>query len=121
MITLFFISLFVILGMLAFKVFEIKVRKIHFVSNLYIKGDHKIHAFADRMFATYERYEKIAQIFVFEFIPGLMYELLTKTKDFVAKKYYESADHFRGKRILKSTGSVSFFLERLSEETSRNQ
>ena len=121
MTTLFFVSLFALLGMVVSKAVEIKVGKVHFLSNLYDKGDHKIHAFADRIVATYERYQKIAQIFVSEFIPGLLYELLTKTKDWVSKKYYESADHFRGKRILKSTGSVSFFLERLSEETGKNQ
>ncbi len=114
-IILFFVSMFALVAMLASKAFEIKVRRIHFLADAYHKGDQKIHAFIEHALVKYDRYEKIAQIFVFEFVPAYLYELLVRTKDFVAKKYYETGADFRGKRELKSTGSVSFFLERLSE------
>ena len=37
-------------------------------------------------------------------------------KDYVSKKYYSTGDGFRGRRVLRSNGSVSFFLERLSDD-----
>lgn len=106
----------VLILMVGSKVFELKVRKIEFLSNTFTKGDTKIQSFTDVVTGKYSHYRKIANIFVFEFLPSYFYELLVRTKDFVAKKYYEAGDDFRGKRILKSTGSVSFFLEQLSED-----
>ncbi len=40
---LFFVSLFVLSALIGSKVFEIKVRKIDSLSNLFAKGDEKIH------------------------------------------------------------------------------
>lgn len=114
--TLFIVSLLGICFLLAGKAFEIKVRKIHFLSNLFEKGDEKIHAFSAATVSRYERYKNISHIFLFDFLPSYVFELLTKMKDYVARKYYEAGDGFRGRRILKNTGSVSFFLERLAEE-----
>jgi hypothetical protein len=114
--TLFFISMFVLCGLISSKVFEIKVKKIDFLVNLFIKGDKKIHEFRDFLIFKYNRYKKISNIFIFEFLPSYLYELLVKTKDYVAKKYYQAGNNFNGRRILKNNGSVSSFLEQLSEE-----
>ena len=75
-----------------------------------------MHQFFQEAGMVYKRYQKIARIFIFDFLPNFAYEMLVRTKDHVAKKYYEAGDNFRGRRILKSRGSVSFFLEKLSEE-----
>lgn len=113
---LFFVSLFVLSALIGSKVFEIKVRKIDVLSNLFSKGDEKIHKLIELATFKYNRYKKIAHIFVFEFLPSYAYEILVKMKDYVSKKYYSSADNFRGRRVLRSNGSVSFFLERLSDD-----
>ncbi|MBI4155882.1 MAG: hypothetical protein HY507_01450 [Candidatus Zambryskibacteria bacterium] len=118
MTTIFIISMFAICLQLGAKVFEVKVSKIHFLSKLLEKGDKKIHQLIGRTISKYHHYKKIANIFIFDFLPRFLYEMLVQTKDFVAKKYYEAGNDFRGRRILKSTGSVSFFLEKLSENKS---
>ena len=115
-ITLFIISMFILFSLIALKIFAIKVRKIHFLADIFHKGDKKIDLFIDRAVARYGRYRKIINIFIFDFLPAYFYELLVRIKDRVAKKYYETGDGFRGRRVLKSTGSVSFFLERLSDK-----
>ncbi|KND48191.1 MAG: hypothetical protein AB201_01170 [Parcubacteria bacterium C7867-006] len=113
---LFFVSLFVLASLVGSKVFEIKVRKIESLSSIFAKGDEQIHKLIDLAIFKYNRYKKIAHIFVFEFIPSYIYELLVKMKDYVSKKYYSSADGFRGRRVLRTNGSVSFFLERLADD-----
>ena len=119
MTTILFIVSFVVLGILiASKIFEIKVREIAFLSDKFKRGDAWIHAQIEQLLSKYNRYKKISHIFLFDFLPSYAYEILVKMKDFVAKKYYEAGTQFRGRRILKSTGSVSFFLERLSEDKS---
>lgn len=113
---LFFVSFFVLVSLVGSKVFERRVRKIDLLSDIFAKGDERIHKLIDLGVFKYNRYKKISQIFVFEFLPSYAYELLVKMKDYVSKKYYSSADGFRGRRVLRSNGSVSFFLERLSED-----
>ena len=113
---LFIVSLFVLCGLVGFKVFEIKFRKTHFLSGLFGKGDEKIHQYINILNSQYYRYKEIAHIFVFDFIPSYTYELLVRMKDYVSKKYYSAGDEFRGRRILRTNGSVSFFLERLAED-----
>ena len=113
--------MFAICFQLGAKTFEMKVRKIHFLANAWQKGDKKIHRIIGRVISKYYHYKKITNIFLFDFLPRFTYELLVQAKDFVAKKYYEAGNNFRGRRILKSTGSVSFFLERLSEKKPKNQ
>jgi hypothetical protein len=115
-ITLFLISMFVLAGLIGSKIFEIKVRRIDFLVNLFIKGDKLIHRLGDILIFKYNRYKKILNIFIFDFLPSYLYELLVKMKDYVAKKYYNAGDSIRGRRILKSNGSVSSFLEQLSED-----
>lgn len=90
--------------------------RAHFVSDLFVKGDQQIHNVIDVLVFKYNRYKMISRIFIFEFIPSYIYELLVKMKDYVSKKYYENGDSFRGRRVLRSNGSVSFFLERLSDD-----
>ena len=118
---LFLISLVVLCGMIASKVFETRFNKVHFLSSLFMKGDRIIHQLIDELVFMYNRYKKIGRIFVFEFLPSYLYELLVKAKDFVAKKYYNAGDSFRGRRMLKSNGSVSFFLERLAEKKAESE
>ena len=115
-IILFIISLIALSGLVASKIFEIKIRKIHFLAEAFVKGDEKIHDIIDLLVLKYGLYRKIANLFLFDFLPGYLYEVLVKMKDYVAKKYYSAGDEFRGRRVLRSNGSVSFFLERLSEE-----
>jgi hypothetical protein len=117
-IVFFLVSLFVICFLLTSKIFEIKVRRIHFLADAFIEGDKQLHVFIERAFVKYHLYRKIANIFVFEFLPSYIYEILHRLKDLVAKKYYETGDKFRGRRVLRSNGSVSSFLERLSHEKS---
>ena len=105
-----------IVGQLAYKVFEIKVRKIHFLSNIWNRADAKLHQWLNIANIKYNRYKNILNIFIFDFVPAYLYEQLIWMKDYVSKKYYQMGDDFRGRRILKSTGSVSFFLEKLSED-----
>ena len=116
-IILFIVSLCVLCGLVVGKVFEIKIRKIHFLSNTFVRGDEKIHEFIGSLVFKYNRYKKITNIFVFEFLPSYLYEVLVRMKDYVSKKYYSAGDEFRGRRVLRSNGSVSFFLERLSEKS----
>lgn len=113
---LFLVSMFIIVGLISSKLFEVKVKKIHFISNAFVKGDEQIHKLIELGIYKYNRYRKISNIFIFEFLPSYLYEVLVKSKDYVSKKYYSAGDSFRGRRILKSSGSVSFFLERLAED-----
>lgn len=108
--------MFALAGLIVSKVFEIKVRKIGFLVSLFLKGDKIIRAFGDLLVFKYNRYKKILNIFIFDFLPSYLYELLVKMKDYVAKKYYNAGDNIRGRRILKSNGSVSSFLEQLAED-----
>ncbi len=116
-IILFYVSLFGISVMLCWKVFEIKVRKINFLSKVFGRGDAKIHEMVEKGIFLWNRYKKIAHIFFFDFLPALAYELAVKLKDFIAKKYYEAGDKFRGRRILRDNGSVSAFLQRISDDS----
>ena len=113
---LFLVSLLVLCGMVVSKMFEMRLNRAHFLSELFTKGDQKIHRIIDHGVVRYYRYKKIGSLFIFEFIPFYMYEILTKTKGHVSRKYHEVEEHFRGRRILKNNGTVSFFLERLAED-----
>ncbi len=103
-------------SLFAYKAFELKVKRIHPIADLFHKGDLKIHAIMERIVYEFNHTKKVVAIFVGEFLPAYTYETLSKTKDYVSKKYYATGDEFRGKRMLRSNGSVSFFLERLAEE-----
>lgn len=113
---IFFVSLFGLLLVAMLRAYQLKVGEIKFLEGLYLKGDLFLNDAIDWAIFKYNRWKKISHIFVFEFIPSLLYENLVRAKDFVSKKYYENGDKFRGRRVLRSHGSVSFFLGRLSEE-----
>ena len=117
-IALFLLSMFVLCALIGSKVFELKVRRIHPLADAFIKGDKKIHQLIETALSKYNLYRKIANIFVFEFLPSYLYEVLHKMKDYVSKRYYDAEDRLRGRRILRTNGSVSSFLERLGEEKS---
>lgn len=114
----FFISLFFIVLIAGLKAYDLKVRRLSFLQNMYGSSDRKINEFFELVIYKYNWVRKVSNIFVFEFLPSYLYETLVKMKDYVSKKYYESGDKFRGRRVLRSNGSVSFFLERLSDERS---
>ncbi len=113
---LFWVSLIVLCTMVASKIFAIKVRRIHFLETISAKGDAKIHRAIEVLIFKYNRYQKIAHLFVFDFLPAYLYEVLVKLKDWVAKKYYLAGDQFRGRRILRNNGSVSHFLQNITDE-----
>jgi hypothetical protein len=102
--------------MVLFKMFELRFNRQVFLTSFFKKGDVFIHSIFDALVFKYNRYKKISQLFFFEFLPSYTYELLVKLKDYVARKYYEANSSWRGKRILRSDGSVSFFLEKLAKE-----
>jgi hypothetical protein len=113
---LFLISLCALAGMIAGKMFQMNVRRIQFITNLSTRGDKVMQNMLSRLAARYRLYKKIAYLFTFEFLPSYAYEILVKMKDSLARKYYAMGDQFRGRRILRNSGSVSFFLERLADE-----
>jgi hypothetical protein len=116
MVTLFIVSLIGICLLLGFKIFEAKVMKIESVARLSHRGDAWIREMADKAIYSYNRGKKIGRIFLFDFLPSYAYEILVKLKDYVSKKYYAAGNDFRGRRVLRSNGSVSFFLQRITEE-----
>lgn len=115
-ITIFVLSLLAISAMIVRKVFEYKIQKTHFINNLIYKADIFMHGRIEKLILFYRRFQQISSIFFFEFLPAFFYEQLGKLKDYVARKYYLAGDQFRGKKILRSQGSVSAFLGALSED-----
>lgn len=113
---IFFVSLLVLFFLTSLKAYQHKVGEIKFLSDFYLRCDLFVNSVFETVWYKYNRWRKIFQIFVFEFLPSLLYENLVKAKDYVSRKYYENGDKFRGRRALRSHGSVSFFLGRLSEE-----
>lgn len=113
---IFFVSFFGLLLVSGLRAYQLKRGEIYFLRNFYLKGDLYLNNLLDLIVYKYNRWKKISHIFLFEFLPSLLYEHLVKAKDYVSKKYYENGDRYRGRRVLRSHGSVSFFLGRLSEE-----
>ena len=98
-----------------------KVKKIDFLNRLSLRGDVLLQDMLAFVLGKYSLYKKIARLFVFDFLPSYVYELLVQAKDYVSKKYYQFGSEFQGRRVLRNTGSVSFFLERLAEEKPEKQ
>lgn len=117
--TIFLFSFLAMALLVSSKLTEIKTGRAHFVSSTIRKGDEKIHDVSHILVLKYMRYKKISQIFIFEFLPSYTYEILTKLKDYVSKKYYSAGEGIRGRRVLRTNGSVSFFLERLADDKVR--
>jgi hypothetical protein len=112
----FSVSLFAICAMIGGKMFQRNVKRIDFITSISRRLNNIIGSVVNKFITKYNLYRKITQLFFFEFLPSFTYELLAKAKDYVAKKYYVMGDQFRGRRVLRSSGSVSFFLERLAED-----
>lgn len=113
MTIIFIVSFIALVSLILFRVIENKYN-INFLKNFYEKGDLFIESSISYIYVRYTYFKKVGQIFVFEFIPSLVYEFLVKSKDYVARRYYNSANEFRGRRMLRNDGSVSAFLEQLS-------
>ena len=115
-ITLFYSALAGLVLLFGWKAFEIKVRRIEAVSKRLELADAKIHGWMYSVVYAYNHSKKIGRVFFSEFLPAYAYEILTKLKDRVSKKYYSMGDSFRGRRVLRADGSVSFFLQKITEE-----
>lgn len=112
---LFVVSLLVLSAMFLSKAWEIKVRRIDTLASLYSRADKRIHAMIERGFVGYKRWRKIAHLFFFDFLPSYAYEQSVKLKDYLAKRYYSAQGQFRGRRMLREGGSVSAFLQNISD------
>ncbi len=115
----FFVSLLSLVFLVLVRMYIQRAGDRGIISKIYLKGDLYFNGILESIIYKYNRWKKISQIFFFEFLPSLLYENLVKAKDYVSRKYYESGDRIRGRRVLRSHGSVSFFLGRLSEERQR--
>lgn len=114
MTILFFVSLLSIVSMVAFKAFDLK---LGFVSKTMSFFDIKAHAFRVYIEKKIKLYRKIIYLFLFDFVPAYLYEKSVSLKDYLYKKYYESTSNLKGNRkILKSSGSVSSFLQDIKLE-----
>ena len=114
---LFVVSLLVLSVMIASKVWEVKVRKIETLAEIYLRGDKKIHGWIEQAILAYRHFQKVAHLFFFDFLPSYIYELSVKLKDYLAKRYYSAENQFRGRRMLRDNGSVSAFLQNISDST----
>lgn len=117
-ITLFAVSFLALATLIASKVFEARVRKIKILTTLAIYGDRLIHNFVEASIFHYHRSREIIHIFFFDFLPSYLYEILVRSKDYVSRKYYSAGDEFRGRRVLRTNGSVSTFLQNIAEDKS---
>lgn len=112
----FIVSFAVIVFLILLKAFQTRFGEFSFIKNTLVKTDEKLEGMMYSLVMRYNYYKKVSAIFVFDFLPSLAYEMLVKMKDGVARRYYNSGNEFRGRRVLRSDGSVSSFLERLSED-----
>ena len=103
--------------MLGSKLAEERLGKFHWWSRIASWGDQKVHNIIHIVTEKYRFYKKVATIFIFEFLPAYAYRKLIELKDYVYKKYYLSASNLKGeKRMLRSSGTVSEFLQKISKE-----
>lgn len=117
--TITFIASFSVISlMILLKAFDLKVKRINFLARVFERTDATLNRLINTLVLRFGYYKKVAQIFVFDFLPSLIYEGLVKMKDKVAERYYNSGNEFRGRRLLRNDGSVSSFLERLAEDRS---
>ena len=113
----FYISFVCLCFMLTFKMIEGRVGEIGWWARMRKVWDDRMHVWREKLWATWTLWKKIAYLFVFEFLPAYAYKQTLKLKDYFYKKYYESAERMKGeKRMLKSNGSVSEFLQNLTED-----
>src|ERR1035437_5935597 len=115
---LFVVSLLVLFVMISSKVWEVKVRKIEKLAEVYLRGDKHIHSWIEQGIFAYNHFPKVSYLFFFDFLPSYIYELSVKLKDYLAKRYYNTQTQFRGRRMLRDNGSVSAFLQNITVESS---
>ena len=113
---LFLVSMFVVAGMLGSKIFEIKFQKTHFLSDSFRKGDEKIHKLIKQTSNKFDHYKAVSRIVVFDIAPLYVYKGLVKSKVYLSKKYNKIEENLRGRKMLRDGGSVSLFLEKLTED-----
>ena len=118
MTTTVFISSFIALvAMLLTKMIENRLGSFPLWTRVVSFADERVHTILDFLIKKYQLWKKIAYLFFFEFLPSYAYELLVKMKDYVYKKYYQSQSKLKGnKRMLRSNGSVSSFLQDISSK-----
>lgn len=117
MTNILFIGSFLVLSsLIVLRVIENRIGGVTFLSNLFDRGDVFISNTINGFILRYNYFKKVGHIFVFDFIPSFIYEMLVKSKDYVARRYYNAGNEFRGRRLLRNDGSVSTFLERLSDD-----
>ena len=114
---LFVVSLVVLFVMISSKIWEVKVRKIETLAEVYLRGDKKIHSWIERGIFAYNHFRKVTHLFFFDFLPSYIYELSVKLKDYLAKRYYSAENQFRGRRMLRDNGSVSAFLQNITDSS----
>ncbi|MHB1316441.1 MAG: hypothetical protein ACYCZW_01115 [Minisyncoccota bacterium] len=120
--TLFISSLAVLIAMIGTKMIEQKLGHFPLWTRLVSKTDERVHRIVDWIIIKYQLWKKIAYLFVFNFLPAYAYELLIKMKDYVYKRYYESQSKLKGnKRMLRTNGSVSSFLQEISTEPKKEE
>ena len=103
--------------MFGIKLVESHRGEISWWARLISRADARIHYWMRWVEGKYVLYKKIASIFVFEFLPAYLFEQVVKLKDYLYKKYHTSRTNLKGeKRMLRSTGSVSEFLQSISKE-----
>ena len=112
----FIVSFIVLISLIILKVIENKFGGISFLNRIFAKGDYFIGNLFQGLYLRYNYLKRVTHIFFFDFLPSLLYAFLIKSKDYVARRYYNSSNEFRGRRLLRADGSVSNFLERLSED-----
>jgi hypothetical protein len=123
MTTTIFISSFIaLLAMIGTKMIEQKLGSFPLWTRLVSRTDEVVHDIMSRLVGKYQLWKKIVYLFVFNFLPSYAYELLVKMKDYVYKKYYESQSKLKGnKRMLRTNGSVSSFLQEISAEPKKEE
>lgn len=121
-ITVFISSFVALLAMIGTKMVEQRLGSFPLWTRLVSKTDEVVHDIVSRLVGKYQLWKKIAYLFVFNFLPSYAYELLVKMKDYVYKKYYESQSKLKGnKRMLRTNGSVSSFLQEISAEPKKEE
>jgi hypothetical protein len=117
MLVVFITSLSVLIFMVFFKYLALSQNKEVFWSRFLHFADSQVHRFTHFFESKYRLYKKIFYLFTFEFLPSFFYEKTVKLKDYIAKRYYASADSLKGnKKMLRTNGSVSSFLQSINKE-----
>ena len=103
--------------MVGSKVVEERFGAFHWWKKMATSADQTVHRLITMVTKKYQLYKKIAFLFLFEFLPAYAYRKTIELKDYVYKKYYTSQINLKGnKKMLRSNGSVSEFLQNISKD-----